>query len=376
MTVFKSTPKWRRAILLFGVWTLVGLIFAALSYASAIIENRHFALHNSLRLNLPYFYVWGALSPLIFRFSRRFPIEFRPLRLRNLLLHIPAIFLFSSIHQGIHLIIGWFLTPGFQGQFASIAHLYLYRRYFVIGLYLDFIVASLIVIAAHAFIYYQRFRAGEVRESELKAQLAHAQLQALKMQLHPHFLFNTLHSISSLVSEDPPRANSMIARLGDFLRLTLEHSDEQMVTLKQEIEFLRCYLEIEQVRFEDRLSVNFRIEPATLSAHVPHLILQPLVENAIQHAIAPHAGSGCIRVAAKRVDGVLRLEVKDSGSGIQSTSSSLEKQGVGLSNVHARLKQNYGSEFRFEMANVSEGGLAVLLEMPFRQAVSDDLAGR
>jgi len=193
------------------------------------------------------------------------------------------------------------------------------------------------------------------------------------MQIHPHFLFNTLHSISSLVLEDPPRANSMIARLGDFLRLTLEHSDEQMVTLKQEIEFLRCYLEIEQVRFADRLSVDFSIEPTTLSATVPHLILQPLVENAIQYGIAPHATAGWIRVEARRVDGLLRLEVKDSGPGIETSSSSVEKQGVGLSNVRARLKQNYGTEFRFEIVNVPEGGLAVLLEMPFQQAVTEDL---
>src|SRR5437588_348387 len=124
MKEFKSTSKWRTAILLFGGWTLVGLIFAALSYASAIIENRHFALHYALRLNLPYFYLWGALSPLIFRFSHRFPVEVRPFRLRNLLLHVPAILLFSSIHQGIHLVIGWFFTPGFKGQFASIAELY------------------------------------------------------------------------------------------------------------------------------------------------------------------------------------------------------------------------------------------------------------
>ncbi len=371
MREFKSTPKWRTAILLFGVWTLVGLAFTALSYASATIENEHFALHYALRQNLPYFYIWGALSPLIFRFSHRFPVEFRPLRLRNLLLHIPTILLFAGIHQGMFLAILWFLNPRINGDLVSIAEFY--RQFFAWGLYQDLIVASLIVIAAHAFIYYQDFKAGEVQQSELKAQLAQAQLQTLKMQIHPHFLFNTLHSISSLVLEDPPRANSMIARLGDFLRLTLEHSDEQMVTLKQEIEFLRCYLEIEQVRFADRLSVDFSIEPTTLSATVPHLILQPLVENAIQYGIAPHATAGWIRVEARRVDGLLRLEVKDSGPGIETSSSSVEKQGVGLSNVRARLKQNYGTEFRFEIVNVPEGGLAVLLEMPFQQAVTEDL---
>ena len=371
MRELKSTPKWRTAILLFGGWTLVALVFIALSYASAVTENEHFDLHYALRQNLVQFYLWGGLSPLIFRFSYRFPIEFRPLRLGNLLLHIPATLLFASVHEGIFLAIMWFFNPHINADLVSLAEFY--RQSFAWGLSLDLIVATLIVFAAHALIYYQNFKAGEVQQSELKAQLAQAQLQTLKMQLHPHFLFNTLHSISSLVLEDPPRANSMIARLGDFLRLTLEHSDEQMVTLKQEIEFLRCYLEIEQVRFEDRLSVDFRIEPTTLSASVPHLILQPLVENAIQYAIAPHAAPGCIKVEAKRVDGLLRVEVKDSGPGIEMSSSSIEKQGVGLSNVRARLKQNYGADFRFEIANVPEGGLAVLLEMPFRQAMTKDL---
>jgi LytS/YehU family sensor histidine kinase len=246
----------------------------------------------------------------------------------------------------------------------------------VIGVYLGLIIASLIVMAAHALIYYQDFRAGEVKQSELKAQLAQAKLQALKMQLHPHFLFNTLHSISSLVLEDPPKANGMIARLGDFLRLTLEHSEEQMVTVQQEIEFLRCYLEIEQVRFEDRLTVDFKIEATTLAAHVPHLILQPLVENAVRHAIAPHATPGFIQVEAKQRNGRLRLEVKDSGAGIKTNGNSVEKQGVGLSNVRARLKQIYGKDFSFEMVKVPEAGLTVVLEMPFRAEISEDLVAR
>src|SRR5260370_6635128 len=352
MREIKSTAKWRTVILLFGGWTLVGLVFTALRYASLTIENRHFALHDALRQNLPYFYIWGALSPLIFRFSHRFPVEFRPIRLRNLLLHITLIFLFEGIHQGMFLAILWFLNPRINGDLVSIAEFY--RQFFAWALYQDLIVASLIVIAAHAFIYYQDFKAGEVQRSELKAQLAQAQLQTLKMQLHPHFLFNTLHSISSLVLEDPPRANSMIARLGDFLRLTLEHSDEQMVTLKEEIEFLRCYLEIEQVRFEDRLSVEFRIEPTTLSAQLPHLILQPLVENAIRYAIAPHASPGRIKIEAKRLDGLLRLEVKDNGPGIDAKGDSVEKHGLGLTNVRARLKQIYGAEFRFEMTTVPQ----------------------
>jgi two-component system, LytTR family, sensor kinase len=187
------------------------------------------------------------------------------------------------------------------------------------------------------------------------------------MQLHPHFLFNTLHSISSLVLEDPAKANSMIARLGDFLRLTLENANQQMVSLKEETEFLRCYLEIEQVRFGDRLTVALELEPQTLSVQVPHLILQPVVENAIQHAIAPRAARGQINIEAKRLNNLVRLEVRDNGPGIASNNALARTEGVGLSNVRARLLQIYGSDFRFELMNGRDGGLTVLMEIPFQR---------
>ena len=213
---------WRRAALLFGGWTLVSLIFAVVSYAAAIGENnREFDFVSALRLNLVQFYLWAILSPLLFRFSRRFPIEFRPLNVRNLLLHFPVLISFAAVHQVIHLAILWSITPRLRRQFPALIDCY--SAYFWFGFYIDLIIASLIVIAVHALLYYQNFRASELAQSSLKTQLAQAQLRALKMQLHPHFLFNTLHSISSLVLEDPPKANSMIARLGDFLRLTLEN---------------------------------------------------------------------------------------------------------------------------------------------------------
>ncbi|HMH02850.1 MAG TPA: histidine kinase [Candidatus Udaeobacter sp.] len=356
---------WRRAMLLFGGWTLVSIIFAAISYAAAIGENnKEFGFVAALRLNLVQFYLWAILAPLLFKFSRRFPIEFRPLNLRNLLLYFPAVISFAGIHQTIHLAVLWSITPRWRQQFPALINCY--RSYFAFGFYIDLIIASLIVVAVHAILYYQNFRASELAQSSLKTQLAQAQLRALKMQLHPHFLFNTLHSISSLVLEDPQKANSMIARLGDFLRLTLENSNQQLVSLKEEAEFVRCYLEIEQVRFGDRLTVAFELEPQTLSAQVPHLILQPVVENAIQHAIAPRATRGHIKIAAKRLNSSLRLEVRDNGPGITSNSDLPGTERVGLSNVRARLHQIYGSDFRFELMNAGGEGLTVVMEIPFQ----------
>src|SRR5437867_2766272 len=364
MGYFKT--NWRRAGLLLGGWTLVSVIFAAISYAAAIGENnKEFGFVSALRLNLVQFYLWAILSPLLFTFSRRFPIAFRPLNLRNLLLYFPALISFAGIHQLIHLAVLWSISPRWRQQFPTLVDCY--RAYFGFGFYIDLIIALLIVIAVHAVLYYQNFRASELAQSSLITQLAQAQLRALKMQLHPHFLFNTLHSISSLVLEDPPKANSMIARLGDFLRLTLENSNQQLVSLKEETEFLRCYLEIEQVRFGDRLTVTFELEPQTLSAQVPHLILQPVVENAIQHAIAPRSTRGHINIEAKRLNSLLRVAISDNGPGISSNANLPWKQGVGLTNVRTRLQQIYGPDFRFELMNTNGGGLTAVMEIPFER---------
>src|SRR6266436_5432541 len=358
--------SYRRAALVFLGWTLVSIIFAGISYAAAIGENnKEFGFVSALRLNLVQFYVWAILSPLVFRFSRRFPIELRPLNVRNLLLYFPALISFAAIHQVIHLAVLWSITPRWRQKYPALTDCY--RAYFAFGFYIDLIIALLIVIAVHTLLYYQSFRASELAQSSLKAQLAQAQLRALKMQLHPHFLFNTLHSISSLVLEDPPKANSMIARLGDFLRLTVDNSDQQLVTLKEETEFLRCYLDIEQVRFGDRLTVTFELEPQTLSAQVPHLILQPVVENAIQHAIAPRSTRGHINIEAKRLNSLLRVAISDNGPGIDSNANSIGKKCVGLSNVRSRLQQFYGPDFRFELMNAGDGGLTVVIEIPFQR---------
>jgi sensor histidine kinase YesM len=358
----RKHAKWRSALLYFAGWSLIAVIFATVSFAASRSEgNRGFGFVSALEFNVVLFYLWAIFSFAIFWFTRRFPIEVRPLNTRNLLIHIPAIIVLAVGHQVIHLTTLWSLLPRLRQVFPTLAACF--QAYFGFGFYIDLIIATLIVIGAHALLYYQRFQAAQLEQVSLKAQVAQAQLRALKMQLHPHFLFNTLHSISSLVLEDPPKANSMIARLGDFLRLTLDHSNQQLVTLREETEFARCYLEIEQVRFGDRLTVEFKIEPATLSAEVPHLILQPVVENAIQHAIAPRAAPGRVEITASRRNDSVRLEVNDTGPGM---GRGAEGEGLGLSNVRARLEQLYGNNFSLELTNGPSQGLTVTLEIPFR----------
>ena len=371
----KLKTNWRRPALLFVTWTLIGLVFAAVSYGVALSQNdKRFGIAASLKLNLVLFYLWGVFSPLILRFCRRFRVEFRRLSIRNLMVHVPAIVLFSAVHETLLLAILWSITPSTRGELTTITDYY--ARHFGYGFYIDLIIASLIVIGAHALLYYNDFRASELQQSSLKTQLAQAQLRALKMQIHPHYLFNTLHSISSLVLEDPTKANSMIAQLGDFLRLTIENSEQQLVTLKEETEFLRCYLDIEQVRFGDRLTVVFDLEPQTLSAQVPHLILQPVVENAIQHAIAPRAARGYINIEAKRLDSFLRVAISDNGPGISSNGFLPSKKCVGLANVRTRLAQVYGPDFRFELTNNGNGGLTVTMEIPFHREANPGIEQR
>jgi LytS/YehU family sensor histidine kinase len=215
--------------------------------------------------------------------------------------------------------------------------------------------------------YYRRYRERELRAYQLEARLAQAQLQVLKMQLHPHFLFNTLHAISTLMHRDVEAADRMIARLSDLLRISLETVGVQEVPLKQELELLEKYLEIEQTRFQERLGVKLEIEPETLDARVPNLILQPLVENAIRHGIIPRATPGLIEIHARRDNGTLQLEVRDNGRGLPAAEEGTMKEGLGLSNTRARLKQLYGAEHRFSLCNNPAGGLVVSLTIPFSE---------
>ena len=364
---------WGAAALFVAGWTLLGLTFASLSHAVAVADGRPFDASLSYPKNLCLSFIWAALSPLVFRLTRRFPVDLRPSRLRNLLAHAPSLLAFSAAHHAAYVAAYWWLLGGSHGGHRYDSAFDFFRASFAGALTANVLIYALVAIGSQALLNYEGRRAAEASEARLKAQLAEARLRVLKMQLHPHFLFNTLHSINSLVAEDPAGASQMIARLGDFLRLTLEHSERQFVTLAEEVEFLRCYLDIEQVRFQDRLTVEFDIEPAALSAEAPHLILQPIVENAIRHAVAPRAGPGHIRVAARRANGSLRLEVSDSGPGVAPPASkAVAGSGVGLSNVRARLEQLYAGRHRFELANGERGGLSVTLEFPLDGAANTE----
>ena len=222
----------------------------------------------------------------------------------------------------------------------------------------------LIVLVFYGIDFYRRYREGQLHTSRLQAQLVEAQLHALKMQLHPHFLFNTLHAISTLVHKDAGAAERMIARLSDFLRLALDNAGTQEVTLKQEIEFLQKYLEIEQIRFEDRLQVDMQIAAEALEVMVPNLILQPLVENAIRHGIANRSQAGELSMSAHLQNGSLRVRICDNGPGLTTGRHSAVREGVGIANTKKRLHSLYGSRAQLSLQNRPSGGLEVVLIIP------------
>ena len=369
-------------VLVFGVWTLIGLTFGAQLYLAYSRSRQPISWAKALFLELTYWYLVGILSPAILWLARKFRID-RQRWLSSLLVHIAAGGLFSFVHSAIYLFISLSISDGgYANPFSSVSELF--RLVFSLNLALRFLTYALIVTISHAFDYYQRYREGELKASHLEADLARARLQALKMQLHPHFLFNTLHSISALVHRDAEAADRMIARLGELLRLTLDNSGDNEVALERELEFLDLYLEIQRIRFADSLIIQKEIEPETLQARVPCLILQPIVENAIRHGIEPRGMLGTIKIKAKTQNGSVVVQVEDNGPGLpfeglyRNRSGRNDvlvcEQGIGLANTQTRLKHLYGESSRFELTRAVSGGLLVTIKIPFVKAQAEAYA--
>jgi len=356
--------KWS---MLFLGCTLIGLFYSSQVYLLTSYKKVPYTWKRSIAATLPDTYLWAILAIFIIWLSTHYRFGRNSWR-QALLIHFPA----SLLMAGLHLFIAVSIIPVFQ-EVKEHPWWWATMKYnFVSVFHWNVLVYWTIVACNHALFYYRSNREHEIRTSHLEAQLAQAQLQALKMQLHPHFLFNTLHSVSALIHKDPDAADRMITRLGDFLRITLENAGTQEVTLQKEIEFINCYLEIEQIRFQDRLQVIVNVEPEALDAMVPNLLWQPVLENAIRHGISARSESGCIEIGARRAGGRLRVSIRDNGPGIQGGPGlgSSPNGGIGLANTRARLKQLYGDNHCFELKNGTPGGLEVILEIPFKRSVA------
>ncbi|HXW06689.1 MAG TPA: sensor histidine kinase [Vicinamibacterales bacterium] len=317
-----------------------------------------------LVLNLAFWYVPAAFVPTIFRLAQRFHVGSRHWP-RSVGIHCGCAVLLALMHAGCMIGVRSVLWPD-AGKMANVAWSTFAQRLFLINL--DWLLATYWAVLglSYALSYNREAQQRQIREAHLEARLVEARLRTLEAELHPHFLFNTLHAISTLVHSDGDAADRMISRLSDLLRLTFDRSGAPGIPLHEELEFLQKYLEIEQIRFQDRLAVRFEIDPETLDAEVPRLILQPLVENAIKHGVSPRAGQGLVQVAAQRRGERLWLEVRDNGVGLTAGARARLDSGVGLSNTRDRLECLYGEAHRLEFSD-GTNGLAVRVEIPFHR---------
>ena len=351
--------RWTRWVAYVLGWTFVGLFFASQTYLAYKGSGGTPRLGAILKFSLSEWYIWALLAPGIIGLARRLSLE-RGRRARNLAIHAFVSVGVAFAHWGLNNLCRHYVL-GFPG---AVSLVYTFHS--------NLVTYWVLVGATFGYDYYVRYRQGELHAAQISAQLAQAQLQALRTQLHPHFLFNTLNGIATLVHRNPEAADQMIARLSDLLRVTLEGVGVQEVPLAKEIEFLKGYLEIEQVRFGDRLTVDMQIAPEVLGARIPYLILQPLVENAIRHGIAPRSQPGRVVIRAQSENGFLVLEIRDNGPGLTAGLDTPTRQGMGLSNTRSRLEKLYGARQRFEMRNGSNGGFVVTLTFPFQSASPAD----
>jgi signal transduction histidine kinase len=353
--------RWVQWILYIVIWTAVGLFFA--SYSSLwgkYIYKSPITWEYALKTNLAFYYIWACIAPFVLWLGKRHRFE-EGTRTLSFLVHVPT----SLLLAAIQLVVAEVIVQSFNPE-----PLHLYDAFrsiqvtFVVYFHINLLTYWAILGIGYGRQYYRKYRDREIEAAQLEAQLTQAQLQALKMQLHPHFLFNTFNTISSLMHRNVDDADRVLARLGDLLRYSLHNVGVQEVALREELEFLQRYLEIEQTRFEDRLRVRISVDPDALDCKVPNLILQPLVENAVRYAVATQSSGASVEIAAHLVDGKLRMSVADDGPGLPADFNATVDEGIGLRTSRERLQQLYGDRHDFVLRNKSPRGLEVSVTIP------------
>ena len=350
------------ALIIFAIATVVAVLYSIERYFYRQLYGEQVSLGQLVPAEIVFTYIWALLTPLVMWMGRRFPVwgahhtRDRRAVVRNWIAQFVAMLLFVILHVALFTAASLLLAGG-SPPVARV-----FTGYLASWFTLDSIVYCTLLAVYHALVYYRVSQDRALRASQLEARLAQSQLQVLRMQLQPHFLFNTLHSISALMHKDVKRADSMIAALSDLLRMSLRSVGVQEVDLREEVEFLQRYVEIMSLRFGDRLTVSVDIDPAALDARVPTLVLQPLVENALRHGFGDGTRSGRIRVLVARDGDMVRCEVVDDGRG---TPAGGLREGVGISNTRARLRHLYGERSSLELLANPGGGVRVTLALPY-----------
>jgi two-component sensor histidine kinase len=340
---------------LFAVATVVAVLYSLERYFYARLIGQPIALSQLVPRELVFTYAWALLAPLVMFVARRYPV-WTERGLRNWAIQLSAMAAFVVVHIGLFTLATVALDPALPTRDALDA----FGRFLLTWTVLDASVFCTLVAVHHAVVYYRVSRDRAIRASQLETRLAQSQLQMLRMQLQPHFLFNTLHSISALMHKDVRRADSMIVALSDLLRMSLQNIGAQEVPLQSELEFLQRYLEIMTLRFGDRLDVVMDVDEDARDARVPNLFLQPLVENSFRHGFGD-VGAGSIRISVRRDGEMLRCDVSDDGRGLRSG----HKEGVGLTSTRQRLEHLYGDRQSFTLQGAPGKGVHVSMAIPF-----------
>ena len=341
-------------------WALASLFFTGVLLVGNIGDHKPptFALY----ANAVHFALWTLLLPFLARCARWLPLD-GPNKLRNgaaLLMIVAALAVPVIITQWAILFFTYF--PYHSADLTLWSFLKSESgRFFPV----DVLIGMVLVAALEGLRIWQSLQAERTRATELERQLAVSRLDALRMQLHPHFLFNTLHTIAGLIVEQPPSARRMVIALGEFLRLTLEDTGGSLRSLAEELEFADLYLGIEKLRLGGRLVIQYDIDPEATRAEVPQLLLQPLFENAVQHGAARITGVCEVRLRAHREREWLRLMISNDGPAHPRSSSS-SRSGVGLTNTRDRLRLHYKGAFTFQYVNRSQGGVQVDISIPYK----------
>lgn len=355
---------------------LSGILFASLTVVALAVALQQFYIINfgtatrfslwwHIPFNLFYFWYWFLVFPLIYTVAKDFKI-----RGPKSVYWIGIYFFFPVLFVFVHQVIASFVI-NLSLQYLNVPTLVYKRILRNPWLGLDLIIYFAIMIAVNVFEYRQRNSDDELRITQLHGQLVRSQLNALESQLHPHFLFNTLNTVSTLIlKKENAEAERMLLLLHDFLKTTIYGSDRHVITLGEELKFINDYLEIEKVRFSDRLEVVEEIDDNTLKASVPKFLLQPIVENAIRYAIAPRRSRGRISISSSRREGRLRLVVEDNGPGLTAGKETNSPGGVGLRVTAERLLGLFGENHVFSLTSPAGGGANVLIEIPFMEGTT------
>lgn len=353
----------------FPIWTVFGLFFFTQGVTQKVFTGDPSPWWHHLAGWLIGAHIDALITPGIFWLSARLPLERRKW-LGHASLHLVFSVCFAIVGLGIESIIFYAL-----GLFPSLMKTLTisFVALLILSFHQNILTYWLLIGIEHALRYYRGYQERrqqalrlEVQASELKTQLMRAQLSALNMQLQPHFLFNTLNAIMVLVRQEKSlEAETMLARLSDLLRCVLEDVNSQEVSLAKELKYLRLYLSIEEVRFQDRLRVEVTAAPDVLDAAIPYMALQPIVENAVRHGICRSSSAGRIQIGASRHGSDLEIRIQDDGPGLIG-SSSASGPGIGLSNTRARLQQLYGDRAHLTIGNAHPRGALVTVVLPFR----------